>query len=169
MQKNFVLNLLRRCKEACIDVCVETSGYVPHQTLEAIAPYVQWFFVDIKHMDPRRHLAGTGVDNALILENIRWLAKSGWDGRLLLRMPLIPGFNDSLENARQTAAFMKTCGIGEINLLPFHRLGASKYRQLGVEYLFEDQPAAKPEALRPFAAVYESQGIRCYLGSETPF
>lgn len=169
MQKQFVVELLRRCREDFITSCVETSGYVARDTLEAVMPYVQWFFVDIKHMDSRRHREGTGVGNETILSNIRCLAGSGWPGRLLPRMPVIPGFNDSEENARATAAFLKECGLREINLLPFHRLGASKHRQLGMEYAYEDQAATKPEELKPLAAIYEEQGMSCYLGSATPF
>ena len=169
MQGEFVLELLQRCNEAYINACIETTGNVPRRTLEAVAPYVQWFFIDVKHLDPERHIEGTCVDNAIILDNIRWLAGSGWGGRLLLRMPVIPGFNDSLENAQATAAFMRSCGLSEINLLPFHRLGASKYRQLGLDYAFDDRPATKPEELKPLAEVYEAQGLKCYVGSNTPF
>lgn len=169
MQKHFVLELLRRCHDAYIGACVETSGYVSRQTLESVAPYVQWFFIDVKHMDSRRHIEGTGVDNETILNNIRWLAKSNWGGRLLLRMPVIPGFNDTTENAQATASFMKECGLNEINLLPFHRLGASKHQQLGLQYGYENLPATKPEALNPLAEIYKAEGLKCYLGSNTPF
>lgn len=170
MQKNFVVELLRRCHEAYIGACVETSGHVPRATLEAVAPYVQWFFIDVKHMDTLRHREGTGVDNKLILDNIRWLANHReWSGRLMLRMPVIPGFNDSFENARATASFMKECGLGEINLLPFHRLGSSKHHQLGTEYRFENLSATKPEDLSPLAEIYRLEGLKCYIGSNTPF
>lgn len=169
LQKQFAVELLRQCHESYIGACVETSGYVPRQTLEEVAPYVQWFFIDVKHMDPARHVEGTGVDNETILNNIRWLAASDWGGRLLLRMPVIPGFNDTFENAKATAAFMKECGLQEINLLPFHRLGASKHHQLGTEYRFEPIPATKPEQLTPLAEIYKAAGLRCYLGSNTPF
>lgn len=170
MQKRFVVELLRRCHEASIGTCVETSGYVPRATLEAVAPHVQWFFIDVKHMDTIRHREGTGVDNEMILNNIRWLASDHeWSGRLMLRMPVIPSFNDSEENARATAAFMKECNLKEINLLPFHRLGSSKHEQLGSKYAFEDQPATAPEKLNPLAEIYRGEGITCYVGSNTSF
>jgi pyruvate formate lyase activating enzyme len=169
MQGEFVEELLRRCNEVYINACVETTANIPRRTLEAISPYVQWFFIDIKNMDSKRHKEFTGVGNEKILENIRWLTGSGWKGKILLRMPVIAGFNDSIENAQATAAFMKNCGLKEINLLPFHRLGASKYRQLGLEYAFEDQPACNLEDLEPLAAIYKAQGVKCYLGSNTPF
>jgi pyruvate formate lyase activating enzyme len=165
----FVKEFLRKCHESYITACVETSGQVPRTSIEAVMPYVQWFFIDVKHMDTERHREGTGVGNENILSNIEWIARSGWEGRLLLRTPVIPGFNNSIENARATAGFMQRCGLKEINLLPFHRLGASKHEQLGAEYPFKDQPALKPSDLLPLAAVYRDQGLICYLGSDTPY
>jgi len=170
MQKQFVVELLRRCHEAYIEACVETSGYVSQQTLDAVLPYVQWCFIDVKHMDSRRHREATGMDNETILNNIRWLASNhNWVGRLMLRMAVIPGFNDSAENAQATASFMKECGLDEIGLLPFHRLGASKHQQLGTKYKFEHLPATKLEELSSLAEIYKAEGIKCYLGSDTPF
>jgi len=90
-------------------------------------------------------------------------------GQRLLRMPVIPGFNDSLENAQATAGFMKHCGLNEINLLPFHRLGASKHEQLSMENPFNDRHAMKPSDLLPLATIYRNQGLNCSLGSSTPF
>jgi pyruvate formate lyase activating enzyme len=169
MQGKFLTEVLRRCHENYISVCIETTANLPRKTFEAIVPYVQWFFIDVKHMDSRRHKEHTGVGNELIHENIRWLASHGWGGRILLRMPVIPGFNDTPENAKATAQFMKSCDLKEINLLPFHRLGASKYQQLGMAYGFDDQPATNPEELKPLAAIYQAEGLTCYLGSNTPF
>lgn len=95
MQKEFVLDLLERCHTAYIAACVETSAYVPRTVLRAALPYIDWLFIDIKHMDSARHLEGTGVSNQLILDNIRWIATADWPGRMVLRMPVVPGFNDS--------------------------------------------------------------------------
>jgi pyruvate formate lyase activating enzyme len=150
---------------AFVSVCVETSAQIPRANIEAVMPYVQWFFVDVKHMNSETHRAGT--EN--ILANIEWIAKSDWKGNLLLRMPVIPGLNNSVENARETASFMQLCGLNEINLLPFHRLGASKHEQLGLEYPYNDQPALKPSDLVPLAAIYREHALKCYLGSDTPY
>lgn len=170
LQREFAVELLRRCADAYIGACVETCGHIQLATLEATAPHVHWFFVDIKHMAPDRHRDGAGVKNDLILSNIRWLADPAhWNGKLILRMPVIPGFNDSEENAHQTIAFMKEIGKSEINLLPFHRLGASKHKQLGTEYAYEDMPATHPDMLESLARIYRAEGVTCYLGSDTPF
>lgn len=169
VQIEFASALLSRCHAACIHTCVETCANIARGSLEAVLPLIDWLFVDLKHMDPDWHRSGTGSDNQIILDNIQWLARSGWKGRLIIRMPVVPGFNDSVENAHATAAFMNTCGLGEINLLPFHRLGVSKYEQLGLRYEFQETPAVMVTDLEPLAEVYRQSGLACYLGSETPF
>lgn len=169
MQQEFVLNLLKHCQQERVDTCVETSAYVPRSALRAALPYVQWLFIDLKHMDPAKHTQATGVPNDIIVENIRWIAISGWPGRLVLRMPVIPGFNDDLANAKAMAAFLHEIGQSEINLLPFHRLGASKYEQLGMTYEYAGQSAPSRESLESLASVYRQRGIACHLGADTPF
>lgn len=169
LQHAFLLELLKRCDQASIPVCVETNGYVPRPVLESVLPLVEWLFVDIKHMDSGKHLEGTGVTNEAILDNIRWLRSSGWAGRLILRVPVIPGYNDTVENAQATASFLREVGVREINLLPFHRMGASKYEQLGLVYEYAGQAAQSAESLEPLGEVYRRQGISCYLGADTPF
>ncbi len=169
MQEEFALKLLKRCHDAYTDTCVETSAYVPRSVLQAALPYIQWLFIDLKHMDSARHLQGTGVANESILDNIRFIASTDWPGRMLLRMPVVPGFNDSLANTQATAAFLAEIGQSEINLLPFHRLGTSKYEQLGLPYAYADKAPPTQESLEALAFVYEQQGIACHLGSNTPF
>lgn len=169
MQEEFSLSLLKHCQQAYIDTCVETSAYVPRRVLQAALPYVHWLFIDLKHMDPAKHSQATGVPNDIILENIRWIAISGWPGRLVVRMPVIPGFNDDAANAQATATFLREIGHSEINLLPFHRLGASKYEQLGMTYEYADQAAPDADSLAGLSSVYRQHGITCHVGADTPF
>ncbi len=169
VQQEFAIPLLERCRDAYISVCLETNAYLPRSVLEPVLPLVQWLFIDIKHMDSGKHFEGTGVPNDLILSNVRWIKSVGWPGRMIIRTPIIPGYNDTAENAKCTASFLKEIGLKEINLLPFHRLGASKYEQLGIAYAYAQQSALPPEMLEPLAEVYRTQSIRCYLGSDTPF
>jgi glycyl-radical enzyme activating protein len=169
MQDEFVLDLLERCHGAYIDTCVETSAYVPRVVLQYALPYIQWLFVDIKHMNSAKHLQGTGASNELILDNIRWIANTNWPGRMMLRMPVVPGFNDDVANAQVTAAFLAEIGQSEINLLPFHRLGTSKYEQLGMTYEYAGRAAVAQESVESLAFVFRQQGILCHLGANTPF
>ncbi len=169
MQQDFMLNVLASCNEASISSCVETNAYIRRSVLESVLAHVQCLFVDIKHMDAAMHAEGTGVSNNLILENIRWMKSSGWAGRLIVRMPLIPGYNDTTENARATASFLSQIGLREINILPFHKLGASKYLQLGLTWEYEEHAVQSPDYLESLARIYHARGIACYVGANTPF
>jgi pyruvate formate lyase activating enzyme len=168
-QREFALEVLKRCREAYIHTGIETSAYVETEFfLEAMA-LVDWAFVDIKHMDPERHREKTGVRNDLILLNIEALARSGWSGRLIIRIPVIEGFNDDDENLVATAGFLKRLGLREVNVLPFHRLGDSKWTQLGLVYPYRDQAPTSEEKLRDVQRVLRSQGVTCYVDAYTPF
>ncbi len=169
MQEEFVLMLLSRCHLAGIAACVESNAYVSRPMLQSILPFVQWLFLDIKHMGSGEHAEGTGVPNEPILDNIRWLASSGWPGRVIIRVPIIPGYNDTAQNAQATADFLTQVGLGEVNLLPFHRLGAAKYEQLGLTYHYADRATEDAATLEQLAEVYRNHGIACHLGSDTPF
>jgi pyruvate formate lyase activating enzyme len=88
---------------------------------------------------------------------------------MIIRTPIIPGYNDTAENATSTANFLGEIGLNEINLLPFHRLGASKYEQLGITYEYAEQASLRTDTLEPLAQIYRTEGITCYLGWNTPF
>lgn len=169
MQEAFALKLLERCQEAYIDTCVETSAYVSRRSLQSVLPFVQWLFVDIKHMDSLKHLEATGVPNESILDNIRWLATSAWAGRIVIRVPIVPGYNDTIANAQATADFLSQVGLEEINLLPFHKFGGSKYEYLGLPDEHQNWPTHDSTTLQPLADVYRKHGMKCHLGSDTPF
>lgn len=84
-------------------------------------------------------------------------------------MPVIEGYNDGDENIFALAAFMKKLGLFEINILPFHRLGASKWTQLGKEYAYEEQSGTPEDRLLHIQDIFLSERIACYVGSDTPF
>lgn len=169
MQPDFLLAALRRCRESYIHTAVETSAHAPTELLLEVLRLTDWLFVDLKHMDAAMHRAETGVGNELILRNVEALAAARWDGRLIVRVPVVPGFNDSAENLAATAAFVARLGLEEVNLLPFHRLGASKYEQLGLTYRYAQVASPSPEAMHAARRVFEAAGLRGYVGYETPF
>lgn len=130
----FMCEITQLCREQGISVIVESALNVPWKNIEAVLPYVESFFVDIKHMDSNIHRIYTGCDNGRILENIRLLAKK--HPNICIRVPLIPGVNDGIENLKQTVQFAKSCGesIQHIELLKYNTLGESKYRLLQESY-----------------------------------
>jgi len=169
MQAGFLKAALEKCRESYMHTAVETCGCVPRETLLAVQQLTDFMFIDLKHMDSAEHRKGTGRGNELVLDNIGAAAGARWDGRLVLRMPLIPGFNDGEENLAATAKFMKRAGVGEINILSFHRMGGSKYEQLGQEYRHGTTEPPAPAALNAAAEVFRSNGVECHVDSETPF
>jgi pyruvate formate lyase activating enzyme len=170
LQREFILEILKRCKKSYIHIAVETTScFDTDYYLEAMN-YVNWVFADIKHMDSAEHKKLTGVENTLILKNIRALAeKKDWDGFIVSRIPIIPGLNDAEENIRSTAKFVKEIGLEVINILPFHRLGESKYRELGKTYQFAEQKPPSDEHMLSIKKIIEEEGLVCYVGYETPF
>lgn len=167
-QPLFVAQFLERCYDAFIHTAVETCGNIPWNSLEPALPFLDWIFFDLKHIDPDRHHAYTGSTNHLILHNALQLA-ARFNGRLVFRLPVIPGFNDDRENIEQTAAFLHKTGRKEINILPLHHLGREKYSLSGRSYGAGIFGIPSKEDLGQIREIFTAQGINCYVGSETPF
>lgn len=172
-QHDFLKEILLACKEEHIHTAIETSAYVSSEVFLDIVPLLDFMFIDLKHMDPEKHKEKTGVENGPILENIKLLAekkaKDEWQGRVVIRMPVIEGFNDTEDNIIQMAGFMKENGLTEANILPFHNLGTSKWTQLGKEYVYEKYKATEEQKLKDLQEIFEALGITCYIGSDTAF
>lgn len=169
MQRPFINNLMRRCKEVGIHVCVETSSCLPTAHYLDALRFADWVFTDIKHMDPVTHMKLTGRGNALILHNIETLARSDWEGVIMPRIPVVPGCNDSEANLMATVDFIRNIGLDVVNLLPFHRLGESKHRQLGRTFDMADQPSPADATMQRLKELVQSRGVLCFVGWETPF
>lgn len=164
-QPDFVCELLRQYKieERGAHAAIETCGFVPWSDLRHILEYTDLVLYDIKHMDAQKHLRSTGVNNKLILQNAQRIAESGV--RLVIRFPLIPGFNDTEENIRRTADFARQLpGVEELDLLPYHRLGESKYRRLGRKYQLSRARPLDRSRLAEIRALLESYGLRVKIG-----
>lgn len=139
VQWEFALEILKACREKNINTCVETSMYCSSDILEKFYPYTDLFFTDIKNMDSEVHKKWSGAGNELILENIRQTAQAG--KKLVVRIPVIPQINDSDENMRATAAFMRDNlgdSLVQVQLLPYRKMGIEKYNSLGIPYPMGD-------------------------------
>ena len=168
-QSKFLIAVLKRCKDAYIHTAIETEGGADTETYLEVMRYIDFAFNDLKHMDSDKHREFTGMGNEGVLDNIRALAASSWPGRLVLRAPVIEGFNDTVDNFDAIGAFMAEVGLTEFNILPFHRLGVSKWEQLGMDYAYADAKPTPPEKLAELKAAVEAHGVTCYVGSDTPF
>ena len=130
---SYVVELARRLHSHGISVFIDTCGFAPWAHFEAILPYADTFLYDIKAMDPEKHRRWTGQDNTQILENLRRLSAAG--ARIYLRLPLIGGINDSRADIDRIADLLDSgVRVYQINLLPYHNTGQSKYDRLGRPY-----------------------------------
>ena len=168
-QPEFLLAVLERCDEAYIHKAIETEASAATDVYLNVMRHMDFAFNDLKSMDAEKHREYTGMGNEQVLQNIRALASSSCATRLILRTPVIRGFNDTDEDFDKIGAFMREVGLNELNILPFHRLGVSKWEELSMTYAFADDKPTPPERLERLRKVVQGHGIRCYLGSETPF
>ncbi|MBR5006925.1 MAG: glycyl-radical enzyme activating protein, partial [Clostridia bacterium] len=119
--------------------------------------------MDIKHMDARKHEEFTGKPNTRILENARKVAES--DVELIIRVPVIPTFNNTPEEIRQIATFAASLpGVEQLHLLPYHRLGQDKYTGLGREYLLDGIEPMSQAYMESLLEVAKKSGLRCQIG-----
>lgn len=169
MHNEFLVEVLKKCRELQIHTAIETSGYAKQEVFLEVMKYINFAFIDVKNMDREKHKEGTRVYNDLILSNIEVLKKSDWQGRLVLRQPTIAGFNDSDENAFKLIDFMNKNSLYEINLLKFHRLGETKWRQMGKEYEYKSCGDVTQEKMEYLQEIYLDNNIACYIGDNTPF
>lgn len=167
-QFEFTRELLKRAYEENIDTAIETCGNAPWERYQQILPYLDLVLYDIKHMDPKKHKQMTGVSNRLILSNLKRLSKSGVP--LVIRLPLIPGFNLDSDNVNRTAEFvLSLANVTEVNLMPFHQLGKDKYYRLCRDYSLQslqplDSDAEGMAMVRDIKSTLEAAGLKVTVG-----
>jgi len=139
LQPDFVAGVLEGCRQRGIDTAIDTSLFAPWPNLEKILPFLDSIYVDLKHPDGRMHKKLVGVDNNLILANLKKLDKSRRIFNIHLRIPLIPGLNDDDETLLEILSIAASIRkLKEIEILPYHRLGVGTYAKLGRKYELED-------------------------------
>jgi pyruvate formate lyase activating enzyme len=151
-QAAFLVEMLRLCKSNEIHTTVDTCGYAPWAKVEPLLGLVDLYLYDLKVMDDARHRQHTGVSNRVILENLQKLAQGG--AKLVIRIPLIAGFNDDAINIEQTAAFLADLpGIKRVDLARYHEIGSAKYTALerGQPQFSPPSPQALERAIEIFA------------------
>ncbi len=146
-QFDFLMELISEAKERDIKVCIETSGYTTEENIKKAAPYVDFFLYDFKETDKESHKNWTGAENTLILSNLKALNDIG--AKIILRTPIIPGYNARDEHFEKIGELSKTFkNIKKVDVEPYHPLGASKSESLGVIYQLKDLEFPKDEAVK---------------------
>jgi pyruvate formate lyase activating enzyme len=159
LDPEFTLPLLQALKEKGIGAGVDTCGHVPWAGIEPMLPYIDFFLWDIKHMDSQKHREFTGVSNELILQNAR--SVSDRNIPLYIRVPVIPGYNDSEENIRATCQFARELSsLVEVDVLPLHHLGKARYDSLNRDYPIADIPLVPDGVLQHIKRLVESYGLK---------
>ena len=162
-QPEFLLSILRACRAEDIHTVVDTSGFARWSVFERIAPYVNLFLYDFKSFDAEIHRNYTGVSNELILENLTKLSEL--NSRIILRMPIIPGINDSVHNLSAAAEFIAGLPqVEEIDLLAYHQIATDKYKRINRPYLL-DLEKPSPERMEEIAVLMRRYGLNVKIGA----
>lgn len=159
LQIDFLRELVDAFYNKGINMAIETCGYFEWDKVKDVFEKIDHIFVDIKSMDDNVHKAYTGVSNKIILENICRLSKL--NKSMVIRVPIISGVNDSEENIRDTALFVKQNVLdGKMELLPYHKFGLDKYKALGLEdYMYEFDEICNSHMLK-LKEIVELTGVK---------
>ena len=163
MQPEFLCELLAQCRAREIHTAVDTTCFAEPEIIEKVSKGADLFLCDLKHIDSEIHKRFTGVGNEVILENIRKLASSGKD--IIIRLPVIPGFNDDDANIEATGKFAASLGvIRRIDILPYNRGGLEKSALLAEEYELMESSRPADERMDSIAEKLRGFGFEVKAG-----
>ncbi len=163
LQKEFTLELCKQAKAVDLHTALDTTGHAKWDDLAAVLEYVDLVLLDMKEMDSERHKEFTGVGNELILENAQRIRDLGKP--MMLRIPVIPTCNARLDNMKAAAEFFKDFpNIEYVELLPYHRLGESKWERLDQEYKLKGIETPKDEEVLALEQPFKDAGMKVRRG-----
>ena len=163
-QKEFTLALLRELKREKIHTAIDSCAFVPQKSFEEALEVCDLFLIDFKHADSQKHEALTGRPNELIKSNLQFLSEAG--AAIEIRIPFVPGCNDSVENMERTGEFLGKLKIEEVKLLPYHALAGNKYRALQMGNTLPAVVSPEDEALKKAAEILKKYGLNARSGRE---
>ena len=161
MQYDFIKEFCLLLKENNIHITIETAGAIEPHKFQEIAVLADFIYIDCKHYDAALHKEGTGITNNGILANIGWLAASS--KKYCVRIPVIPGFNDALSDAEGFCKLFGHLGIENIELLPFHQFGESKYEKAALPYAYKGISQLHKEDLAKYHQIFIEKGLQAAL------
>lgn len=160
-QPEFAMELLSAAKDKGLNTCCETTGFSAPEIFDRVTGQVDYLLFDMKHWDPSKHKEGTGVTNELPLLNMKHAIERGQT--VLPRIPVIPGFNNTLEDASCFAGTLHGIGAARCQLLPFHQFGENKYSLLDMDYDYQDIPSLHREDLQDYLKILIDSGIDAFF------
>lgn len=162
-QPDFGEALLYGLKAEGYHTAMESMACAKKETIDRYLPNLDLYLMDIKHMNPKKHELFTGRSNELMLENAKHIAQS--DTELIIRVPVIPGFNDTPEEIRAIAEYAASLpGVEQLHLLPYHRLGQDKYTGLGRDYQMGEVLPPTNELMQELLHVVTKTGLTGQIG-----
>lgn len=162
-QHDFAKALFIAAKYEGVNTAIETTSCAKFEIIKDISPYIDCYMMDIKHMNSEKHKAFTRVPNELILENARKISEIR--DELIIRVPVIPTFNDTEEEIGAIAEFASSLkSVSQLHLLPYHRLGTDKYKALGREYTLSDIVPPSADKMNSLKRAVERTGLYCQIG-----
>ncbi|HJV49670.1 MAG TPA: glycyl-radical enzyme activating protein [Geothrix sp.] len=163
LQPGFVKDMLAALRRRGVHTALDTCGLGRREDLLEAAARADLVLFDLKHMDEARHRAWTGAGNEAILANLEALGRA--HGQIWIRVPVIPGVNDDLQNLEATARFVAGIpGVRRLDLLPYHSTGAAKFRRLGRRYLLDHVQPPTSERMAGLALLFRAHGIPATIG-----
>ncbi len=161
-QGDDLLPFLRELNNRGIRVNIETSLFVVWEKIAACTPWVDTFLADLKHTDEKKFRTYTGGDARLVMENLEKLVATG--NHVIIRVPVIPGFNHSPKEMIDIIDYTHSLGVKEIHFLPYHTLGREKYRMMGIPYLYGHYKPVAEEELYSYVHYARKKGLRTKTG-----
>lgn len=163
LQPDFAAALLQAAKEKGLHTAIESTAIADFQEIEKVLPYLDLFLMDIKHLDTNKHKLFTNQPNEKILENAMRIAMSG--KHLIIRIPVVPTFNDMPKEIRAIAEYAKVLpGVEELHLLPYHRLGSDKYVGLNRVYELKNLEPPTNELMLLLKEEAQKSGLQVQIG-----
>lgn len=156
-QPDFALELLRGARRLGFHTAVETTGEASADAVRRVLGEADLILFDVKHINPFKHYEGTDKGNSRILENARLAASLGIP--IIVRIPVIPGFNDSIEEMVEIGRFARDIGVADIHFLPYHRYGLAKYAALGRDYPLANAATPNRDKVQAFKSALQALGL----------
>ncbi len=157
-QAEFSSSILTNCQLQGIHTAIETCGYCTWERLEQLHPHCDLIYFDLKHLDADLHREFTGQSNKIILENFERLVKV--HPNVIVRLPLVPGYNDDDEHLLHLTSYLASIQADlKVELIPYHKLGRSKYERLGLEFLLPDIPTVDDGQLAERQRFLQTHGL----------
>ena len=163
LQPDFAYALLYAAKEKGLHTAVETTMCVPLETIERLLPLIDLVLMDVKHTDVNKHSQFCGYPNSIMLNNAPKIAQMAKE--LIVRVPVVPTFNDTENEIRAIAKFAASLPrVEKLHLLPYHRLGMDKYASLGRQYTLPDVLPPSEAKMEALLSVAQESGLKCQIG-----